>query len=237
MSVTEGIGTAKEKGLHAALKAHYCGPDGKMETEIGTYVCDAQRRDGEIIEVQTGNFAPAREKFIRLADISRIRIVHPIVVSRVIDLFDSEGIRIRTRRSPKKGSQWDLFRVMVGTPMLPLTPNLSIEVVFVEEKETRISDGRGSWRRGGVSIVERDLISIHGSIHLTNAESFRRFLPEGLEESFGTTELAKACSIRPDLARKVLYVLNRIGLILPAGKRGNAKIYRKSPPRNMHVRY
>jgi hypothetical protein len=228
MSATEGIGTAKEKGLHAALKAHYCGPDGTMETEVGIYVCDVKRSDGEIIEVQTGNFAPAREKFIRLAGINRIRIVHPIVVSRVIDLFDSEGIRIRTRRSPKKGSEWDLFRVLVGAPLLPLTPNLSIEVVFVEEKETRISDGRGSWRRGGVSVVERDLLSIHGTLHLPGAESFSRFLPEGLDEQFGTTELAKACSIRPDLARKVLYVLNRMGLIHVSGKKGNAKLYRKS---------
>ena len=237
MSATDGIGTAKEKGIHAALKAYYCGPDGKMETEIGNYVCDALRRDGEIIEVQTGNFAPAQEKFMKLAGISRIRIVHPIVVSRIIELFDKEGIRIRTRRSPKKGSQWDLFRVMVGAPKLPLTPNLTIEMVFVEEKETRISDGRGSWRRGGVSIVERDLLSIRESINLRGMESFRRFLPEGLEEIFGTAELAKACSIRPDLARKVLYVLSRMGLILPAGKRGNAKIYRASPLNIMPVNY
>ncbi len=229
MSVAEGIGTAKEKGLHASLKAHYCGPDGKMETEIGNYVCDAQRGDGEIIEVQTGNFAPVREKLMTLAGISRIRIVHPIVVSRIIDLFDKEGNHVRTRRSPKKGSQWDLFRVMVGAPKLPLTPNLIIEVVFVEEKETRIADGRGSWRRGGVSIVERELLAVRESIRLEGTESFRRFLPEGLEEYFGTTELAIACAIRQDLARKVLYVLSRMGLILPAGKRGNAKLYRASP--------
>jgi hypothetical protein len=118
---------------------------------------------------------------------------------------------------------------MVGAPKLPLTPNLIIEVVFVEEKETRIADGRGSWRRGGVSIVERELLAVRESIRLEGTESFRRFLPEGLEEYFGTTELAIACSIRQDLARKVLYVLSRMGLILPAGKRGNAKLYRASP--------
>jgi len=237
MSVTEGIGTIKEKGLHASLKAHYCGPDGKMEKEIGNYVCDAQRGDGELIEVQTGNFAPVQEKFISLAHISRVRIVHPIVVSRVIDLFDKEGNRVRIRRSPKKGTQWDLFRVIVGTPRLALTPNLIIEVVFVEEKQTRIANGCGSWRRGGVSIVERDLISIGQSFLLEGAESFRRFLPYGLEEHFGTAELAKACSIRPDLARKVLYVLSRMGLIQPAGKRGNAKLYRESPQKNVPVTY
>lgn len=227
MSAAKAIGTAKEKSLHAALKLRYAGTNGIVEAEKGQYVCDAIREDGDVVEVQTGNFGSIKQKLLDLTKDSRVRLVHPISFSRTIELMDLDGTLIRRRKSPRKGSEWDLFAQLVRAPLLPLLPGLTIELVIVEETELRLNDGAGSWRRKGVSIVDRRLESIKETVVLETAADYRRFLPQGLPPEFSGKEFAAAGGIRPEIARKALYVLKRIGLIEETGKRGNAKLYRK----------
>ena len=50
MCAAKAIGTAKEKSLHAALKRHYAGENGLVEAQVGQYVCDAVRDDGDVVE-------------------------------------------------------------------------------------------------------------------------------------------------------------------------------------------
>ena len=229
MCAAKAIGTAKEKSLHAALKRHYAGENGLVEAQVGQYVCDAVRDDGDVVEIQTGNFGSIKRKLADLTKGSRVRLVHPIPCSRTIELIDLDGSLIRRRKSPRKGTEWDLFLELVRAPQLPLLPGLTIELVIVEETELRLNDGAGSWRRKGVSIVDRRLEAIRNTIVLEKAADYRRFLPVGLPVEFSGKEFATAGSINPTIARKVLYVLKRIGLVEETGKRGNAKLYREKP--------
>ena len=151
------IGTKKESSLHRSLKFRYSGSTGTTETLAGSYVCDGQTSEGELIEVQTGSFGPLKEKVKALVSIGKVRIIHPIIAQKHIELYDSSGFLLRRRKSPRKGSAWDLFNALIYAPLLPLLKNLTIELAVVEIVEKRADDGKGSWRRKGVSITDRSL--------------------------------------------------------------------------------
>jgi hypothetical protein len=226
MCAASRIGTEKESSLHEALKRSYAGENGRIEAEVGRYVCDALRSDGVMVEVQTGSFGPLRAKAEALAAAGPVRIVHPIAAERFIELRSKEGALIRRRRSPRRGNPWDLFAVLVYAPKLPLIEGITIELAMTEETEHRIDDGRGSWRRKGVSVANRELHAVRETHVLSQVSDYRRFAPFPPHEDFGVRELAAAADINAALARKTLYVLSRIGVVMETEKKGNAKRYR-----------
>jgi hypothetical protein len=224
--VKHGIGTERESGLHRALKFRYTGTGGKVESTLGGYVCDGISREGEVIEVQTGSFGPLKRKAKDLAALGKLRIIHPVILQKHIEVYDSEGNRLYRRRSPRRGSEWDLFKVLIHAPELPGTPGLSIEIALVEVRERRIRDGKGSWRRGGASITDRDLSAWQGSISLVEKEDYRRFVPFGVRERFTAKDLAGKAGIDPALAGKALYVLQKMGLVKRLERKGRAWVYK-----------
>lgn len=219
-----------ESSLHHALKLHYAGSPDRTETAVDGFVCDAVREDGEIIEVQTGSFGPLKEKARRLCAWGPVRIIHPITLAKTIELYDAEGALIRRRKSPRQGSIWDLFRVLIYAPELPLLPALSIELALIDTVEKRVQDGRGSWRRGKVSINDRLLSAYHGAVPLLNIEDYRRFIPFNGKEEFTVKALGEQARINRTLARKTLYVLTKIGLVQRVRRQRNAWVYRTLPP-------
>ena len=221
------IGTKKESSLHRSLKFHYSGSGGDTEKASGAYVCDAQTSEGELIEVQTGSFGPLKEKVKRLAKTGKVRIIHPIIVQKTLELYDEEGNLIRRRKSTRKGSEWDLFDALVYAPELPLLKNLSIELAVIDVTEKRVDDGRGSWRRKGVRIEDRFLSAWHYSVVLKSPKDFNRFIPFKKNEQFTVRDFSGEAGINISLARKVLYVLTRMKLVERIGKQGNAIVYKK----------
>jgi hypothetical protein len=219
------IGTKNESDLHRALKFHYSGYDGVTEIVVGGYICDAQTSSGEIIEIQTGSFGPLKQKAKLLAESGKIRIIHPIIVQKHIELYNNEGKLIHRRKSPRSGSVWDLFNALIYAPELPLLPRLAVELALVDIVEKRIDDGAGSWRRKGVSIAGRSLGAWHQSLVLQKPKDYRVFIPFKGKEPFTVRSLALATGISASVARKTVYVLSKMGLIERAGKQGNAIVY------------
>ena len=232
------IGTLKESSLHRALKFQYSGDGGSIEEVSGPFVCDACREDGELIEVQTGSFGPLKEKAKSLCEKRKLRIIHPIIVQKTIELYDASGRRlIHRRKSPKKGSPWDLFNVLIYAPELPLLKNLTIELALINAVEKRLDDGAGSWRRKGVSIADRFLgpcpaslkvPSKYNPIVLKTLKDYRQFLPFRKNESFTARSLAEKAGISAVIARKAIYVLAKMGLAQHTGKQGRAFVYTRS---------
>ena len=219
------IGTLKEGSLHRHLKFRYS-QLGKTEVPVGDYVCDVQTGDGELIEVQTGSFGPLKEKIARLSKNKKIKIIYPVIICKYIELYDVDGKLLRKRKSPKKGSAWDLFKALLYAPELPLNPMVKIELVFLDITEKRKNDGKGSWRRKGVTIEDRVPVSWRQSIVLNELNDYNLFIPiQG--ETFTVKDLCDRTGIRKELSQKCLYVLNKMKIIEQAGKKGNAYIYKK----------
>ncbi|MCL2129932.1 MAG: hypothetical protein FWH35_06215 [Treponema sp.] len=223
------IGTMKESSLHRSLKFEYSGWEGHTETLAGSYVCDGRTKKGELIEVQTGSFGPLKEKAKKLTIKNKLRIIHPIIAQKFIELYSVEGALLHKRKSPKKGSIWDLFNALIYAPELPLLKNLAIELAVVDVMEKRVDDGKGSWRRKGVSIADHAISARHGSVLLKSQKDYLKFIPFIKNEQFTVKEFGGKAGIGTDLARKTLYVLGKMGLVEKTGKQGRAFVYRRKP--------
>jgi stalled ribosome alternative rescue factor ArfA len=225
---THSIGTEKESSLHRALKYRYAGSNGQTESPVGAYVADGISESGELIEVQIGSFGPLRKKIKDLASHRKIKIVHPVIITKYIEVFDKKGKRLYRRKSPRRGSKWDLFDALLYAPELALIPNLSIELALVDSLERRIRDGKGSWRRKGISIIDKELAAWHETILLEKPADYRRcFLPFKKNEEFTVPLLAERAGIQAALARKTLYVLYKLELVERIGKMGNLIVYKQ----------
>jgi len=220
------IGTRNETSLHRDLKFSYAGENGRTEAEIDGFVADGISADGEFIEVQTTNFAALREKIPKFTARGHLRIVYPAIITKYLEVFNADGKRQYRRKSSRRGSPWDLFNALVYASDLPLIPRVTIELVLVDASEQRVQDGKGSRRRKGLSIRDRQLITVHERICLEKRSDYRRFVPFKKNEGFTSTDLAEMTGISSMLARKTLYVLTKMGIVSRIGKQRNAFIYR-----------
>ena len=220
------IGTRNETSLHRDLKFSYAGQNGRTEAEVAGFVADGINASGEFIEVQTTNFAALREKIKKFTAQGKLRIIYPAIITKYLEVFTVGGKRVYRRKSNRRGSPWDLFNVLVYAPDLPLLPRVSIEIVLVDASEQRVRDGKGSWRRKGLSIKDRQLITVHERISLKKPADYRRFVPFETSEEFTSASLAERVGISQAVAQKTLYVLTKLGIVLRTGKQRNTFIYR-----------
>ena len=220
-----GIGTQSESTLHRELKLLGGAYTGTTEVPFGGFVCDAYRDESTIVEVQLGSLAPLAKKIDKLCETHRIVVVHPIVLKKEIHLFDGAQNLVSRTRSTRRGSEWDIFKALLHAPLLPLNVNLAIELALIDIVETRIEDGKGSWRRKGVSIADRRLAAYHGSCCLAGIHDYRRFIPFSFSETWTAAALAKKAKIHRSLAQKTIYVLSRLALIQSTEKCGNARLW------------
>jgi len=220
------IGTRNETSLHRDLKFSYAGENGLTEAQVGGFVADGISASGEFIEIQTTNFAALGEKIKEFTARGKLRIVYPAIITKYLEVFTVGGKRVYRRKSNRRGSSWDLFNALVYAPEIPLLPRVSVELVLVDASEQRVRDGKGSWRRKGLSIRDRQLITVHERICLKKLPDYRRFVPFQKNEKFTSASLAEKAGISLALAQKTLYVLTKLGIVLRTGKQRNTLIYR-----------
>ena len=176
------IGELRERSLHAALKRWYALPHDRAEVPLGGYVIDLVRRS-TLIEIQTRGFAKLARKLTRLVSDYRVRLVFPIAQRKWIVTTDPDGRMLRRRASPKRGAYRDLFAELMRIPHLIGNPNFTLEALLVEVEEVRCADGRGSWRRRGISVVDTRLLEVCDRRRFRTPADFARLLPP---ESGGT---------------------------------------------------
>jgi len=222
-----GIGTKCESSLHRVLKFRYSGA-GSTEKEVGGFIADGVNQQGEFIEVQIGSFAPLKKKLAAFAKLGRVIIIHPIVINKYIEVFDDRSKYLYRRKSPRHGCEWDLFYHLVHAPELAAQRGIGIELALVDITEKRIRDGKGSWRRRGMSILDRELAAWHGCLNLNCPRDYRRFIPFADNEEFTAAQLAEKAGIDTGLSRKTIYVLKKIDVIRKTGKQGRAALYQAS---------
>jgi hypothetical protein len=224
------IGTKNESSLHRTLKYRYTGLKGKTEVETGEYIADGIDPDGEFIEVQTGSFAPLKDKVKEFTALGKVKIIHPIALNTIIEMYECKnngkpGKLLYKRRSPRKRTLWSFFDALVYAPLLPLTRGLRIEVVLVDVTEKRINDGKGARRRKGVSIMDRELTSLHESVLFKKKSDYLRFIPFKKGWEFTSAMLAETAKITGETARKTLYVLTKMNMVSRIGKKNNLLVY------------
>jgi hypothetical protein len=174
---TYTIGELNESSLHKALKARYMEPELSAEVLFEGYVVDLLGKE-EIIEIQTANFSGLKAKLRKLLDERDVRLVYPLPKDKWIVKLSSEGEVLSRRLSPKHCHFDDAFHELVYIAELLSRPNLKVEILLIQEEEIRVDDGRGSWRRKGVSIRDHRLLNVLSSVTLENPRDYLCFLPD-----------------------------------------------------------
>lgn len=226
----EGINVQNEGSMHAAIKSWYAQPGDRFEVKVAGYIIDIVRED-LLLEVQTRNFTSIRKKLLALLkDGHKLQLIHPITVNKWIVKEDADQQVINRRKSPKKGKLINIFAELVRIPhllekYLLKQENFSLVILFVDEEEIRRDDGKGSWRRKGVSIIDRRLLQVRESYHFYQREDFLAILPSPLAEPFSNKILAKGIGCSVEDARKLTYTFKKMGLIEEVGKQGNELLF------------
>ena len=221
------IGELRERSLHAALKRWYALPRDRAEVPLAGYVIDLVRRS-TLIEIQTRGFAKLARKLTRLVSDYRVRLVFPIAQRKWIVTTDPDGRVLRRRASPKRGAYRDLFAELMRIPHLIGNPNFTLEALLVEVEEVRCADGRGSWRRRGISVVDTRLLEVCGRRRFRTPADFARLLPPDLEEPFTNRSLAATGAMPATLAGMMTYTLRRMGAIELVGRRSRAYLFART---------
>ena len=219
------VGTLRESSLHAALKARSARPGDRIEEPVDGYWIDIVRGE-QLIEIQTGSFAALRPKLAHFLPGRPVRVVLPLVVDKHLVHMDGVDQRVvRRRRSPKRQREVDLFGELVHVLGHAASPGFSLELALVSVEELRCDDGRGSWRRRGVSIVDRRLIEVQQRRLFSSPAEYLALIPDALPEPFTVADLAVGIGGPRRLAGQMAYTLRHMGLMRAVGKRGNALLY------------
>jgi hypothetical protein len=227
-TVAAGIGTLRERPLHAALKRWYALPGDGVEVAVDGYVIDLVR-DDLLIEIQTRGFAMARAKLSALVERGhRVRLVHPIAVDRWIVRTDADGAMVGRSRSPRHGALVDLATELVSFPGLLGHDGFELEILLTAEEEYRRHEAGRCWRRRGWTVVERRLVDVLDRVSFAHAEDLARLLPEDLPPTFTTADLATRLSRPLRVAQQLAYCLRKLGLVVPVGERGRQVVYARS---------
>ncbi len=204
--------------LHSEVIDWYSVSGDELEVKVDDFIIDILR-DKLLIEIQTSNFSAIKKKLIKLLINKQVRLVYPIAKLKWIVHVSKSGEFVRRRKSPKNGKLIDLFYELVHTPNLIRNENFSFEVLLIEEEELRCNDGKGSWKRRGVSIKDRKLLKVYDRFVFENSRDFLRLLPNDMIGPFTNKFLAMKLGISIRLAQKITYCLRKMGAISIAGKK------------------
>lgn len=223
------IGELRESSLHEELKERYRTElGGQTEASVDGFFVDLCT-DSEIVEIQTGNFSNIGKKLTKLLNCYPVRLVHPQVRRKELMLYDGSGeTLVRRRKSPLKGIPAHAAKELMRIPHVISHPGFTFELLMVSVEEKRADDGKGSWRRKGVSILDRRLQSIDEILIFEKPQDYLLLLPSGLSEHFTNRDIAERGGMTISQASKLSWFLRKIRVIETAGKKGRAYFFHTS---------
>lgn len=224
-----GIGTLGEKTLHATLK-YFVEPSGEYhEKKIGDYYADVER-DGHITEIQTRSFDRLRKKLAFFLDNGyKVTVVYPVPAVKWISWIDRERGEIgEKRRSPKKGTVYDIVPELYKIRPLISNEGLDFHVIMLEVVDYRNLDGYGKSKKIRSTRFERMPITLLGQTSFGMSDRFSALVPTDLPNNFNSADFAAAASISRSVAQKTLLLLTDVGVVTRLGKEGRCYIYKMS---------
>jgi hypothetical protein len=225
MKKSNRIGSVNESSLHEALKNLYAAGGHAMESHLDGYIVDIAA-EGIVIEIQTGGFSSVKDKIAALIPNHRVKLVYPLAVEKTIVVVDPEtNETLYRRKSPKRGGLVDVAGEILYIPRAILHPNFSLEVVLTREEEVRTADGKGSWRRRGMSIADRKLVGIIDRVLFERAADYLRLLPDNLPPSFTNRAAAAVMGLPVSKIARLTYSLRKLGMLEVTGREGNANVF------------
>jgi len=223
------IGRYRESSLHAALKqwvaaTHAADAASTFEVNIEGYIIDVVQGD-VLIEIQTGNFGAMKSKLHTLLPDYTVTLLYPIAAARWLVTVDEAGHPLKRRKSPKRGHPAHVFNQLIYVLDAFIHPHFTLQAVMIHDEEIRIDDGKGSWRRKGVSIQDRHLLDVVETHTFAQPTDFKRLLHVPLPDTFTTADIADSLGQPRRIAQRMAYCFKHWGVIEQVGKKGRANLF------------
>ena len=220
-----GIGTLKEKTLHAILKDYYAPDKDMQEIPIDGYVADIYTGT-EIIEIQTAQFNRMRNKLDCFLPNYPVTIVYPVPQIKYLYWIDEEtGECSKPRKSTVKGSVYRAFYELYKIKNHLSDPNLKLCFPLLEIEEYRLLNGWSHDRKKGSSRYDRIPRTLLGEIRFERIEDYVQLIPYDLKDPFTAKDFGKAIGEKKEIASNVLHILNHLQVVERCGKAGNSYLY------------
>lgn len=220
------IGTYKEKTLHAVLKDYYAPSKDMQEISVDGYVADIYT-GFEIMEIQTGSFAPMRRKLQCFLRNHPVTIIYPIPRIKYLSWIDEEtGECSKPRKSTVKGSVYRAFYELYKIKPFLADPNLHFCFPYLEIREYRLLNGWSRDKKKGSCRYDRIPAALLGEIRFHDKEDYLQIVPDDLSEPFTAKEFGKAVKERKETAAMVLHILHELNLVDRCGKSGHSYLYK-----------
>lgn len=220
-----GIGTLKEKTLHAILKDYYAPDKDMQEIPIDGYVADIYTGT-EIIEIQTALFNRMRNKLDCFLPNYPVTIVYPVPQIKYLYWIDEEtGECSKPRKSTVKGSVYRAFYELYKIKNHLSDPNFKLCFPLLEIEEYRLLNGWSHDRKKGSSRYDRIPRTLLGEIRFERIEDYVQLIPYDLKDPFTAKDFGKAIGEKKEIASNVLHILNHLQVVERCGKAGNSYLY------------
>ena len=223
--IRQGIGTMREKTVHAVLKNYYAPDQDMHEIPIDQYVADIYT-GSSIIEIQTAQFNRLREKLACFLPQYPVMVGYPIAYRRTLVWVDeATGECIPAKRASRKGSVYDAFSELYKIKSYLKNENLTLCFPMLELEEYKLLNGWGKEKKNHASKYDRIPIAICNEIRFERSEDYLQLIPYDMPEPFSVQDFGKAVKIPRSQAAIVLNILFYLEQLDRVGKQGNAYLY------------
>ena len=223
------IGTLSEKTVHAVVKNYYEPDEDHQEIPIEGKCADIYTADEKVIEIQTRSFSRLKEKLDVFLPLYDVTVILPLPDRKRIIWIDPEtGEETNAGSYRRTPAPWTAFKEIYSIRNYLTNPNLHIRILLMNMTEYKLLSGRSKDRkRFGAERYDRIPEELTGEIVLNSPADYMLFLPEGLPETFTSSELASVAGIPARYLSYVTGLMKLLGLIyrLP-DKKGRAWLYK-----------
>jgi hypothetical protein len=225
------IGTLGEKTLHAVLKYFYEPDVAFQEVKVGPYVADIAR-EGAIVEIQTRAFDRLREKLsFYLSEGFVVTVVYPIpAIKWICKVNETNGELLEKRKSPKKGTVFDVMPELYKIKPLLGHKNLDFEILLLEVQDIRRVTGKRKGKKQKTERFECIPLTLLERRRFGCWHGYQDFLPDQLPETFTSTTFSELTHLSVSKASLTLNLLLSVGLVERIGKEGRSYLYHKTGP-------
>ena len=234
--------TYNESSLHHTLKTLYSELyDGKTEVPLDGHIYDIVTKKGNIIEIQTKNLCQLYNKIEDTINHKRnIKIVHPIPIIKTIETYDKDHNLISKRKSPVKGTIYDIFKELTKIYPYLLNKHFSLEIVEVNLIEERLKTDKPVQTKNKSRRFKKDWIKTDKKLQeiittkrFNKVEDYLALLPSTLPEEFSNKELRETLKETKSAPAKfynscniITWLFSRMNIIEETEKKARSHYYK-----------
>lgn len=222
------IGIQKEKILHKIMK-YYIEPDNSFhEIKVGNLYADIMV-DNHIYEIQTQNFNMLRNKLTLFLENYHVTIVYPTSRKKMIYDINENGELLKEKKSPKKGTPFQVLVELYKIKNYLKNPNLDIKVIYMDMDEYRTIVPKKHYRSRGYVRYKQVPSSIVDEYDLKTPSDYLNILNNYLlKDEFTVSDFSKAFKLSYNKASSAILVLKELGVIETNKKLGRKNIWQKN---------